>query len=134
MTDGDLLRDVRELERGFSAVKSDVIEAKNEATSAKHEARQAAQGNIGLNTRLDKVETRMSEHIERLSEKIDDKFDKLETKLLTKIDVSDTKMATIKLQQAKGASFWAGILFVFTTGASIAGAVFALVRSALGHH
>ena len=134
MTDGDLLRDVRELERSLSAVKSDVIEAKNEATSAKHEARQAAQGNIGLNTRLDKVETRMGEHIERLSEKIDDKFEKLENKLLAKIDVSDTKMATIKLQQAKGASFWMGILFVFTTGATIASGIYALVKSALGQH
>lgn len=51
-----------------------------------------------------------------------------------KIDGLSNQIARIKVQDAKGLGFWAGALFIVTTGLSIAGAFFALVRSALGQH
>jgi len=131
---GDVVRDVRELERSVSAIKSDVISATSEAKDARHLAGQVGQTNLGLNSRLDKMELRLNEHIERLSAKIDDKVDRLEEKLITKIEGNDARLATIKLQQAKGAGFWAGVVFVFTIGSGVAGGIFAVVSWVLKGH
>lgn len=51
-----------------------------------------------------------------------------------KMDGLSRQIASITNDRAKGMGFWAGALFVVTTGLSVAGAVFALVRSALGGH
>jgi len=52
----------------------------------------------------------------------------------SKIDALGIQIGRIKVQDAKGLGFWAGALFIVTTGMSIAGAFFALIRSALGQH
>jgi len=51
-----------------------------------------------------------------------------------KIDALGNMIGKLNTQQAKGVGFWAGALFIVTTGMSVAGAIFALIRTALGGH
>lgn len=52
----------------------------------------------------------------------------------SKIDAIGIQIGRINTREAKGLGFWAGVLFVFTTGMTVAGAFFALIRSVLAGH
>jgi len=51
-----------------------------------------------------------------------------------KIDALGGMIGKMNTQRATGVGFWAGALFIVTTGMSVAGAIFALIRTALGGH